>query len=201
MIIGFSGKKQVGKSTAAAWLVDKGFVRMSYADEMKRIARQLLIGCGLSEDRVSFYLSNKEVPMDRVGCTMRHFLQTLGTDWGRNLIHPDLWVMAASIQIDALTSPDCRSHIVFDDVRFENEADNIRARGGRIVHILRDIGDTDSHASENGIEIQIEDIVIHNMGNLESLRTAVYEAAGIACPINNPHPPLITTPVGSAHVN
>jgi hypothetical protein len=180
MIIGFSGKKQSGKSTAAAWLVDKGFIRLSYADTMKRIARQILMGCGLSEDKLSYYMHHKELTMPLVGCSMRHFLQTLGTDWGRNLIHPDLWVMAAAVQLNAISSHDHQFNIVFDDVRFENEADNIRARGGRIIHLIRDAQDADSHASENGIEIKDEDLVIFNASNLEALRMAVFVAAGVA---------------------
>ena len=58
------------------------------------------------------------------GQTYRYLAQTLGTEWGRELIHPDLWIMCLKYRLQKTYSP-----IIIDDVRFENEAKFIREHG------------------------------------------------------------------------
>jgi hypothetical protein len=177
MIIGFAGKKQVGKSTAAGWLVDAGFVRTSFAEPMKEVAEHLLMCAGLSNHDVRFFDRHKEEVMPIVGVTMRHFLQTLGTDWGRQLIHPDLWVLAAAERIDSLLAEG--RQVVIEDVRFENEAAFIREHSGLVVHIERKTGFVDQHASESGIGFACGDSVIHNSHlTVDAFRTVVLGLAG-----------------------
>lgn len=171
MIIGLAGKKQVGKSTAAKFLCDAGFVSMSFVEPMKQMVCPMLMGMGLSFDDVQFFEKHKEEVMPVVGVTMRHLLQTLGTDWGRKLIHPDVWVMAASRRIDALLA--AGANVVIEDVRFENEAEFIRERGGSIFHVDRLTGYQDAHASESGIKLGSGDLVVYNNDNLEHYRKVV----------------------------
>ena len=64
--------------------------------------------------------------------------------------------------------------MIIKDVRFENEANFLRNHGGTIWHIKRDKAlKVISHASEMGIKVKSEDIVIHNNGSLEDLEFAV----------------------------
>lgn len=178
MIVGFAGKKQVGKSTAAGFLVAAGFRRISFADPMKRMASGLLRAVGFSDGDISYYENNKELAMPVIGVSMRHLLQSLGTDWGRNLIHPDLWVMAASswVGVSMANAVD----VVIEDVRFENEAAFIRKHGGLILHIERETGYQDGHASEAGIKFKPGDAVIYNTDKIEALRVAVLGLAGVS---------------------
>lgn len=61
--------------------------------------------------------------------------------------------------------------IIIKDIRFENEAEYIRSIGGSIWHIVRDNADSvKQHSSELGIQIQPEDIVIHNNGSLDEYK-------------------------------
>ena len=105
----------------------------------------------------------------------RQMMQLLGTEWGRDLIHPDIWVIAARAQIERYGDAD----IVFDDVRFENEASMIRELGGLIIHVDR-LGndDNDRHRSEDGIYDQTADRFIDNDGDLESFLTDVLIVVG-----------------------
>lgn len=180
MIIGLAGKKQVGKSTAAGCLVEAGFERASFAGPMKEIVEHLLLCVGLSSHDVRYFERNKEEVMPIVGVTMRHLLQSLGTDWGRKLIHPDLWVLAAAQRIDAMLAEGCS--LVFEDVRFDNEAAFIRELGGRILHIERDTGLTDEHASELGVKFVPGDVLINNCNMPNGLglyRLTVLTLAGV----------------------
>ena len=169
-IIGLAGRKQSGKTTAADNLLNSGFVRLSFADGMRAMLGELFNSLGYSmTDVKSMLFEDKERFIAPLNKSYRQMMQSLGTEWGRELIHPDLWVMAARYQIEM--SPD--SNVVFDDVRFENEAALIRELGGLIIHIDRGGLVTDTHASESGILINANDMFIANDGSLNSFLTDV----------------------------
>lgn len=165
-IIGLAGRKQSGKTTAAQALVDSGFIRLSFAYAMRHMLTELLLNFGFSMHQIqSMFLYKKEQPIVGIGKSPRQLMQLLGTDWGRHLINEDLWVMAACNKLERLNMFD----VVFDDVRFENEATMIRSLGGRIIHIVRDQNDSDSHSSEAGILRHPADESILNNGSLAEL--------------------------------
>jgi hypothetical protein len=160
MLIGFTGKKESGKTKAAEFLARKGFTRLSFATPLKGMLSLLLIHLGENE---AACLEDKEKVIESLGVSYRHLAQTLGTEWGRLLIHPDLWVYTAEYRLEG------HDNVVFDDVRFENEAALIRARGGLVIHLSRETGNTDTHTSEAGVRLVAGDAVIRNDGSLETL--------------------------------
>lgn len=163
-IIGLAGPKQSGKTAAALKLEKSGFVRHSFATPLKNMTRRLLMDFGYSFDRVDNYINScKELVLPEIGKSARHLMQTLGTEWGRHHINNDLWVMAARKSLER-----CEDNlIVFDDVRFENEATMIRELGGLIIHIDRGDMVTDEHASEQGIAVHPDDAFVDNDHTLD----------------------------------
>ena len=159
-IIGFAGPKGCGKSTVAealrAGLKDgyQAVARHRFAQPIKDMARAL----GLTAEQIDG--AEKETPLDLLGgCTPRYVMQTLGTQWGRDMISADLWVNATMARINA--EPEAIALI--DDVRFANEANAIRARGGLIVELAREGAAYDStHASEAGLPRELIDVTIDN---------------------------------------
>lgn len=141
-IIAFTGVAGSGKSTAAAHLTrHRGFERVRFAGPLK--AMMAALGCTAPEidgDR-------KETPCELLGGkTPRHAMQTLGTEWGRDLIASDLWIRAWQA---ALARVPAGVPVVVDDCRFPNEAAAVIAAGGVIVRIERPGAGTASvHASE-----------------------------------------------------
>jgi hypothetical protein len=98
--------------------------------------------------------------------TPRHFLQRLGTEWGREMIGGDVWIRCWNRDIMASAVEHFGDILVVsDDVRFPNEADAIRAHGGIVVRIERDGSGSatgSGHASET---TQVRpDITIWNDG-------------------------------------
>jgi len=171
MIIGFAGKKGSGKSTAAGFLVELGFVRYSFADPIREMLSSLLSDLGLSADEKLEAMQRKEEVIHPIGVSFRHLAQTLGTEWGRQLVDHDVWIKCQACRLENRW-PEAR--IVYDDIRFENEAALIRAYGGRIVHIRRSgLPEDDHHASEVGIAVADGDLVLDNGGNLGLLLDAV----------------------------
>jgi hypothetical protein len=167
VIIGFAGKKQVGKSTAAGFLVEAGFNRASFAGPLKEMLAVLLRNLGYLDAEIAYFEANKEEAIPRIWKSYRHLIQTLGTDWGRNMIHPSLWLMPFSKE----------GRVVVDDIRFDNEADLIRADGGLIIHVERGNGNHDPHASESGIKFKPGDFHIYNNASLDVLRVVVLSFA------------------------
>jgi predicted kinase len=130
-LIGFCGRAGAGKSFAADHLArNYGYSRVRFAGPLKSMMRAL----GLSEDEVDGQL--KETPCALLGGrTPRHAMQTLGTEWARDLIDPDLWVRAW--EHAAARYLDQGLPVVVDDVRFANEAASIWRRGGVLIRVDR----------------------------------------------------------------
>ena len=98
------------------------------------------------------------------GKSPRFVMQTLGTNWGRNLIGPELWVNAWLANMPS-------GNVVVDDCRFTNEYDAIKVLGGKVVEIVRDVNEiTESdHESEFGLDGKPKDMLIVNDGDIKSL--------------------------------
>lgn len=172
-LIGITGKAGSGKTTAANFLSEKRYYVMSFATPLKLMSEYILDSFDM------FPVVNKNEIIPGLNCTVRHLYQTLGTEWGRQCIHPDLWVLCAKHSIDRVT--DFRKFkvlydgIVFDDVRFSNEADFIRKEGGKIIHLVRENSIDDNHQSELGINPEGSDYIIVNNGNIKELKLKMSE--------------------------
>jgi hypothetical protein len=144
MIIGLTGYAGSGKTTAAKHLAEAhGFLQVKFAGPLKAMVRCL----GLGDAEIEGNL--KESPSAILGGrTPRHAMQTLGSEWGRDLIHPNLWVNAAMAVVDDVL--DHGGRVVIDDLRFQNEAEAIKSRGGIIIRIERPgVGPVNGHESES----------------------------------------------------
>lgn len=159
-VIGLSGLARSGKGTVAAMLAPHGYTRLPFAGPLKDMLRVL----GLSDNELDG--ARKAEPCDLLmGKTPRHAMQTLGTEWGRDMIGPHLWI--SSWQRRAVNLP----LVVADDVRFPNEALAVRIMGGVIWRIERPGLVADRHASEN--HTIKADAVIYNDGTLNDLAAQV----------------------------
>jgi len=173
MIIGFTGKKGVGKSTAADFLVDSGWEKLSFANPLRRMLMVFLKDFNLCYDDIKYFMANKEVVIPNLGVSFRHLAQTLGTDWGRCMVRQDIWVQMQRFNLSSARFGKC-ANVVYDDIRFEDEAALIRSFGGKVVHVLRPgLDNADGHASESGIAVAKNDVVLDNCGNHGLLLDAV----------------------------
>lgn len=171
MIVGLTGKKRAGKDSAAAALRSIGFSVDSFAAPIRHFVAEIL---GIGPDELE---RAKEEPLGFLegAVTPRRLMQTIGTDWGRWTIDPDLWVKLLVRRIERRQAP----HIVITDCRFDNEAVAIKELGGIVIEIRRPLlCSTDTHVSENGISTSLIDHTIDNSGTLDDLRASILNLLG-----------------------
>tara|TARA_R100000951_G_scaffold11277_1_gene9399 strand:- start:37 stop:594 length:558 start_codon:yes stop_codon:yes gene_type:complete len=157
-----------GKSTVAGML--KGYKRLSFADPLRKFSAQILSSLGYNGLACS--RDKKEEKIAELGVSPRQMMQTLGTEWGRSCIHPDLWIMVAAGAVERQLKRG--RNVVIDDVRFPNEAEMIRRLGGELWLVDRPgVVYEGGHASEGALADVLPDVVVHNSGSLEPLREVV----------------------------
>lgn len=166
-LIGIAGRARSGKDTVANFIIAAiGGYRYSFADPIRTMLAPL--GVDMNDP---YWQARKEDVIPALGVSPRRMMQTLGTEWGRNLINPDLWLVMAHQRL-LRNGPG----MVISDVRFENEAAWIRKHGGRIIHVIRpEAKAVEAHASEDGIEMLDTDAQLFNSGTLEELQLTVRE--------------------------
>lgn len=149
----YSPAPRSGKTTIAEHLADANdYHPLPFAGTLKAMATVLLGDIGYDQDFIKYLLQhNKSAYIPEFCCTIRHLLQTLGTEWGRNLIDRDIWLTVWSSKFRILSHAGHK--VVVDDVRFLNEAELIRALGGEMWLIERDLPASPeySHTSEGGL--------------------------------------------------
>jgi hypothetical protein len=182
MLIGLGGCKRVGKDTAAQWLIDEqGYTRLAFADKLKEAVASLF---GISIEQVDHFKQEGvhveiDLPVtsdyinDKLVLSWREFLQRFGTEMGRNTFGQNFWIRQWSDSYTALwvMQPDEAQKVVVTDVRFENEAKEIKLQGGYIIEITRPGYNPDGHASEEPIPSILVDATVRNESNLEDFRT------------------------------
>lgn len=180
MIIGIMGRKRSGKDTVAGVLCQShGFTRRAFADKIRAVALaidpQIVVypGGPRHYQPGSYALSDIvdtfswEWAKDHT--TAREVLQHIGTGV-RDHLGPTAWVDPVLAEIDGRTGP-----VVIPDVRFLNEVEAIRSRGGFIWEVHRPgiAGDDDTHVSEHEWRAAEADQWLNNAGDVGDLRAEV----------------------------
>ena len=193
-IIAFSGYARSGKDEAANELTKHGFIRVAFADKLREVLYQLnplVFGHNAMPHE---YGDSEFLPFRKTyqllqdvideygwdgykatvyGPEIRRLLQRLGTEAGRQTLWDSIWIDAA------LTGLSEDARVVVTDVRFPNEFNAIRERGGLMVRIHRDgVGpaagaDGTVHVSETSLDDFAFDYHINNDGTLEEFHSEI----------------------------
>lgn len=136
-----------------------GYTKIALADPLRSFIASIT---GLTHEELTDS-DLKEQPLDWLnGTSPRRMMQTLGTEWGRELIDPELWLKVARRQIEAAKRRGAPG-VVIPDIRFDNEAEMVRQLGGTIVQLVRPGASTVAdHPSEDGIPESLIDLTIRN---------------------------------------
>ena len=169
--VGIVGRMRSGKDTAAGVLVrEHGYTRLAFADPLKAVAYAtspfLLDGDRLADavDRLGWERTKDYYP------EARRLLQRLGVS-ARDTLGPDVWITALIDRVRRVHGP-----VVVPDVRFQNEADELRARGFVILRIRRPgLSDLDPHVSETESDAIRADVTVTNDDTPDALADRVHQ--------------------------
>lgn len=166
----YSPAPQSGKTLAADVLAHSGFQPVSFAEPLKRMTVEFLVSIGYKkEEAVKLVWYDKAKVIPEINASSRYLQQTIGTQWGREMIAEDIWLQSWKIRASQFNM------VVVDDVRFENEADTIKGLGGQMWKIIRPGATHDgSHLSEGALDNWSGfDCIIENTGTIKELRDKI----------------------------
>jgi len=162
-IVGLVGAAGCGKSTVADILTAFSYHRLKFSQPLKDMLKSL----GLTDEHTEGKL--KEAPCDLLsGRTPRHAMQTLGTEWARDMMDKDFWLNIWKVKVASM------NRVVSEDCRFKNEAALIKSLGGQLWVIKRPGYELSGHSSETEMGDIKGDYTIHNHGNEADLKMMVY---------------------------
>lgn len=111
--------------------------------------------------------------------TPRKILQLLGTECGRDIIHPNIWINALFADYKPVcenwdSDGNCTVEIypkwIIPDTRFQNEVEAIKTRGGIVIRVERPTIPASNHPSEMALDAYKGfDHIVYNHGSLEDL--------------------------------
>lgn len=174
MLIGLSGKAGSGKDAAfriIQALTDYAFDNKKNSYKLKQIAGTLLGDHNFAE---KWELSDREFRdffLEDWGMTRREFLMKLGTEAIRDGLNKNSWILALYADYRPLIS-----NWIVTDVRFKNEAEALKERGGILIRIERPGTKGQDHPSDKDLDdYQGFDKVIVNDGTLLQFQEKIHQ--------------------------
>lgn len=181
--------------------LEDGWIIKKYAGKLKQIAsiltgipvhkfedqefKETYLGDEWNTPTEELYSDGTVATIDNKPMKVRTFLQLLGTEGMRFGLHKDTWINAlfsdytpvqevrADGPISYLAETDRYPNWVVTDVRFPNEAETIKDRGGLMIRINRELPWHSNHESEVALDDYKFDYVIDNNGTIEDLAIRV----------------------------
>ena len=184
-LIGVTGLARSGKDHAADSLADlMKLHKYAFAEPLKTMLKSVFGD--------HFHVGDRSDICPETCKSYRVMMQTLGTEWGREMMNPQVWVNLVArrwkeVEAGCHLVQQGRDHtgykgyiaegMVLSDVRFDSEAEWIKLNGGVILEIVRpepkSLGDKlrsvvgiAGHQSEKGINRQYITHTIVNDGSL-----------------------------------
>ena len=189
-IFAIAGAAYSGKDTVANFVIDYmnrlpriTLSSVPHADCLRgrfafSLKKMIHAGFGIDIDN-QFWIDRKEVVIESLGKTVRYMMQTLGTEWGRELIHENLWVLMTELRTQHARRVDGIEYLILPDYRFPNEGLFLEKYRAFVIHLERPDSkkpDNSGHMSETKMEVKDREYKIINDGTLDDLRLKVWAA-------------------------
>lgn len=178
ILVGFGGRLASGKDASADHLVAEfGFRKHWMSEPLAEALAVLNPILSIDDDgyRVRYARLVAEVGYTKAKNhpEVRRLLQVLGTEIGRNMLGEDTWVNLAGSKIDHSRYID-HVPVAITGIRFKNELEMIRRRGGHLIWVERpELEGVSAHSSENSVGPADFDATLVNDGTLADLYTKV----------------------------
>lgn len=192
MLIGLSGYATSGKDAVADRLRDAyGFTKLYMSQELERAllklnpwipidasssapeADLLIKGILPNISWIRYAEMHDLIGYDasKTNPEVRRLLQVLGTEVGREMIDQDLWVRLVFRKVDDAMG--AGHDVAITGIRYPNELEWVRRRGGVVVWVDRGLAPVNGHTSDNSLGQEHCDLTLINWGTLDDLYTGV----------------------------
>lgn len=184
ILLAMYGRARSGKDTAADYLAQQlGLYKYAFAEPLKTMLKSVFGD--------HFHEGDRSGICPETGKSYREMMQTLGTEWGRELMTQDVWINlvqkkwewvkgGSAFTTDLGTVGNVQLNgralvngMILSDLRFDSEAEWVKSQGGIVIEITRGIDtltpSVASHASEAGIRDDLADLLVVNHGTVEDL--------------------------------
>lgn len=175
-LIGLSGYARSGKDTVAQIIgALYGHERIAFADKLKDLSQRIdpyVAFPGSNKHRLREALADLGPEDVKTIPEVRRIYQVVGNEV-RNVLGENVWVDAALNQMEPGKS------YVISDVRYPNEALEIKRQGGMVYRVIREgVGPANDHISEVALDKWEFDNFIINDGDLVDLEGEVQRILG-----------------------
>lgn len=172
-----SGKSFIARNIKGVHYIDKRNAEiLSFAKPIKDMTVAFL-DTFLPKGKAQLYAHDpayKETKVTGLDVTARHIMQTLGTEWGRELIGKDVWRNILLMYSEGAYYDD-EATVICDDVRFTDEADALKDHDWILTRVVsKDEKTGDTHTSEKPAECLL-DLIIVNEKDGDLLNKVEYE--------------------------
>lgn len=193
IIIGLKGERQTGKSKFADYLVSElGFHSVHPFNGGKVACRAYFEHCG-ADQLTAYEMTNgklKDVPSPYLPVIKnpehgmvgehyhpRYFMEVLGRCMGVEMGHDFTIGKELELARQAMERRGGRALLVIESIVYE--ADTVRAHGGSIIEVTRDLAGVERpkgmHTDEFGRTVRPDLIFCNDFDNLEAMRIAIDE--------------------------
>jgi len=182
--VGFAGYPGAGKDTAASILRDlHGWSVIETSHYLKRsllalnpiVCIQAVAVDGIRQNTPMFFadffykVCHGDWALAKKNPEVRRLLQRLGTECGRNIHGEDCWIKKIAEDIDTENAIE-RKPFAITGIRFQNEIDFIKKRGGIMIYVERESCQPLDHvADQDNTWIKKQSLVLVNDGTLADL--------------------------------
>lgn len=185
ILLAMYGKARSGKDTAADYLAKElGLYKYAFAEPLKTMLKSVFGD--------HFHEGDRSGICPETGKSYREMMQTLGTEWGREMMTEDVWInlvqkkwewvkdgCPVETNLGTMRSFEFGGHgtygMILSDLRFDSEAEWVKSQGGIVIEIKRCDEPTREpvgvagHVSEAGIRDSLIDLLVVNHDTLETL--------------------------------
>lgn len=163
-VIGLSGYARAGKDIVGQALVNRGWTRVSFADQI-RIALYALNPLVSNSKRLVEVVDEYGWETAKTAFPeIRELLQRMGAEVGRDFIGEDTWINLALKNLAE------GSKVVITDCRWPNEAKTIKNLGGQMWRVERKgVKPANAHKGEIALDDFPFDMVFYNNDSIYSL--------------------------------
>lgn len=174
ILIGIHAKPRAGKDSVCNYLLKtKSLIRFGPSVQVKKTTAAMF---NIPEEYL--YDDDMKDTIDPYwGISYREMAQKVGKESSRDIFGEDFWIRHVEKYLHH-DLPITKSGIILADIRYKNEVEWVKQKGGKVIFITRKnkpAAANETHPAEIGLPEELADFIIRNDGTLADLYASIDE--------------------------